>query len=218
MEYYILDTETTGLKPGYHEFTEISIIRCKDLVQKTWNVKIKYPDRCEKRALEVTNKTVKQLLNKGKYIEEVILLFNKFLEEDGVTPDQRVCVAHNSPFDSRFLIHVWKEHDYEFPIVFWECTLSMSKYFNKKNKLDKIAKLDDMLKKLNIKGEIENTHSSGVDCRNTFRLRNYLIKNGVEELQFIKATKEYIENKNTNKAKEDEVLEEDPAMNEIFDF
>lgn len=214
MEYYVIDVETTGVSATKHELTEISIIRCKDLVQKNWYIKIKHPENCERRALEITNKTVRELLTRGKYIEEIIPMVNKFLEEDGARPEERVMIAHNAPFDQRFVEEKWKEQGLVFPAQMWSCTLSMSRKYNKAHGLSKEAKLNDMIVKLGIKGETVGQHGAGVDTRNTYRLRNYFLKNGIVEVEFIKASKNYVK-----KIKEESSIEQDdPAMDEIFNF
>lgn len=55
--YYILDTETTGLKAGYHEINQISVIRTSDGFQKTLNIAVDHPERASKEALDIQGKT-----------------------------------------------------------------------------------------------------------------------------------------------------------------
>ena len=56
IHYYVIDTETTGLKSNYHEMTEIGIIRCSDRVQLWRQIKCFYPERASLDALEITKK------------------------------------------------------------------------------------------------------------------------------------------------------------------
>jgi DNA polymerase III epsilon subunit-like protein len=217
LSYFTIDLETTGTRPGFHEITEIAIIRHSDLVQYIWDVKIKYPERADPRALEVTNTTVSKLLSRGKYIEEVIPDVNAFIEEDGITPEQRVMVGHNVSFDKRMAKKAWEMNGFVFPALFFECTLAMSRRYVKINKLNTKCKLEEIIHTLGIKGEL-GYHSAAVDTRNTFKLRNFLIKNGIDELQFIKADEDFVKKIKEKDEKEeaDKDLEDDPAMKEFF--
>ena len=58
LKFYVIDTETTGLKSGYHEMTEIGIIRCEDRVQLWRQIKCVYPERANIDALMITKKTL----------------------------------------------------------------------------------------------------------------------------------------------------------------
>lgn len=216
MEYYVCDTETTGVDVSKNELTEISIIRNKDLVQKTWNIKIKYPENCQKQALEITGKTIRQLLTTGKYIEEVIPLVNKFLEEDGVRPEERIILAHNYSFDQRFIEYWWKECGYVFPAKLWCCTLAMSKKYNKKLGLSKDAKLETMIEKFGIKHK--KFHSATYDTQATYKLFLKLKQAGINEFEFTKASKSYVETIKQSDDLEKTDLENDACMDEVFNF
>ena len=61
IQYYIIDTETTGLKAGYHEMTEIGIIRCTDRVQLWRQIKCINPERASFDALAITKKTLSDI-------------------------------------------------------------------------------------------------------------------------------------------------------------
>ena len=216
MERYVLDTETTGVDCKKHEITEIAIIRCKDLVQKTWNVKIKYPENCDKKALEVTRTTPQQLVSRGKHIEEVIPMVNAFLDEDKTEPKNRIIIAHNAPFDERFVSHYWNKSGFNFPAYMWCCTLAMSRKYNKLNGLDKAARLEVMLVKLGIKHNPNALHGSTIDTQQTYKLHKKFLELGVNELEFVYASKYYANQiKEQNEANIDE---DDAALAEALTF
>jgi DNA polymerase III epsilon subunit-like protein len=107
IQYYIIDTETTGLKAGYHECVEIGIIRCVDRVQLWRQIIAESPERSSFDALAITKKTLSDL-EKGHRKEDVVAECEKFFNEDKLTPAHRCIVAHNSPFDRKFLHALWE--------------------------------------------------------------------------------------------------------------
>jgi len=186
---YIIDLETNGIDAKIHEITEVSIIRCIDLVQKTWFLKINHPERCQSQALAITKKTAKELAAREKHLSDVIEDIDAFIKEDGGTPDERVMIAHNSPFDRRFCEKWWKKLDRIFPANMWECTMAMSRKHMKIVSPDEKkpkATLISLISRFEIKAETKY-HGAGPDTRNTYRLRDYLLKQGtIKEVQFIK--------------------------------
>ncbi len=190
MEYYLVDTETTGLKNGFHELTEISIIRCKDRAQKVWLVKIKHPERASKEALHITGKTVNELLSRGRYIEDILDEVDDFLKEDKEEPDGRVMIAHNAPFDRRFLEGVWEQQGRTWLANYWLDTKEMGRKFVKGIPNPTNAKislsLDNLLKVANIKNIESGAHSAEVDARNTYRLWDKFKTVGISNTEFTK--------------------------------
>ncbi|NJO18581.1 MAG: hypothetical protein HC877_23490 [Thioploca sp.] len=72
IKYYVLDVETTGLKAGYHEINQISVLRESDNKLISYDIRVDYPERVNYQALEIQGKT-KQDLYKGedkKYIKD----------------------------------------------------------------------------------------------------------------------------------------------------
>src|ERR1700722_11098098 len=102
IEFLIIDSETTGTNPNYHEVNEVSIIRCKTKVQLTEFIKCDYPERASMDALMITKKTLADL-GKGNTKEYVVDKIDRFLNTDGLTPAHRCFVAHNWSFDKRFI-------------------------------------------------------------------------------------------------------------------
>jgi len=189
MQKYVLDTETSGLKPGFHEITEISILRCEDLEQRVWKLNIHHPERFSKEAIMVTGQNVNSILKRGIYLEDSMDDINDFLKEDNNDADGRVIIAHNGCFDRRQIEHNWGMHKKTFPANYWLDTKEMArKYIRKDLKLQgrqsvALGRLLDFLKIKNIEA---NAHSAEVDVRNTFRLWKYLEARGISNIEFTK--------------------------------
>lgn len=186
LKYYVIDTETTGLRANYHEVNEIGIIRCQDRMQLWRPVICEYPERANFDSLKITKKTMADL-SKGFVKNKVIEECNKFFEEDGGTPAHRCIVAHNASFDRRFLHAMWGNCNLSFPANLWLDTISLVKDYGKKNGMTKIsAKLHDACDLLGIK-KFADSHNAKVDSRNTYLIWRELIENRkVDFLPFIK--------------------------------
>lgn len=174
IEYYIIDTETNGLKENYHEMTEIGIIRVKDRVQLWSQIKCEYPERSSFDALKITNKTISDL-SIGKTKEEIVQECNAFFEEDNLTPAHRCIICHNANFDQRFLHSLWKSVNKEFPANLWLDTMSMVRLYAKDNGIIKPkVNLHASCDLLEIK-KISKAHNAKVDSRNTYLLFDKLV-------------------------------------------
>src|SRR5579885_2444747 len=196
LHYYVIDTETTGLKSNYHEMSEIGIIRCTDRVQLWRQIKCVYPERANFDALAITKKTLADLEN-GHDAKAVVEECNRFFAEDGSTPAGRCIVAHNAPFDRKFLHALWELHGHEFPAHLWLDTISLTKEFlkNADQSQLKIAKtatgrvstqLHACCYIVGVK-KISEAHNAKVDSRNTYLLhRNLVEEKKVDYLPFIK--------------------------------
>jgi DNA polymerase III epsilon subunit-like protein len=195
LQYYVIDTETTGLKSGYHEMTEIGIIRCTDRHQVWKQIKCVYPERANFDALAITNKTMTDLEN-GYDKEEIVTMCDKFFAEDGLTAAHRCIVAHNAPFDRRFLHALWESCGKEFPAHLWLDTMSLAKQFIKENGIEEECKKLGLPKpKVNLHAacdlvgvkKLADAHNAKVDSRNTFLLHRQLVEEKkIDYLPFIK--------------------------------
>jgi len=184
MEYYIIDTETTGLKAGHHEITDISIVRCTDRAQLTKKIKIDHPDRVSMQALEVTGRNYEDILG-GEDKFEVVERCEEFWREDGLTPEHRCMVAHNAPFDKRFCHALWEDVGKEFPVVCWMDTIKFAKTWAKEiGVYQKSFKLELALKFAGI-SELPGAHTAAGDARNTYLLWKKGMDNGVDHLPAI---------------------------------
>lgn len=188
--YYVIDTETTGLKAGHNEMTEIGIIRYTDRVQLWRQIKCEYPERANFDALAITKKTMADL-EKGHVKEDVVEECTKFFEEDGATPTHRCIIAHNAAFDRRFLHALWESCGKEFPAHLWLDTISLTKDYAKKTGLvskgtKQSFKLHDACELVGIR-KFSDAHNAKVDSRNTYLLHRDLIEEKkVDYLPFIK--------------------------------
>jgi DNA polymerase III epsilon subunit-like protein len=186
LKYYVIDTETTGLKAGYHEMTEIGIIRCEDRVQLHRLIKCENPERASFDALAITKKTMADL-ERGNDRNDVVAECDKFFEEDGATPAHRCIIAHNAPFDRKFLHAFWEVCGRQFPAHLWLDTIPLTKAYAKqiglvKPKVNLHAACDIVgIKKLS------DAHNARVDSRNTYLLHRDLVEvKKVDYLPFIK--------------------------------
>lgn len=186
IKYYIIDTETTGLKANFHEMTEIGIIRCEDRVQLWRQIRCEYPERANFDALAITKKTMADL-ERGQEKTNVVEECEKFFAEDGLTPAHRCIVAHNAPFDRKFLHALWGQCGKEFPADLWLCTMALTRDFAKKNGIVKPkVNLHASLDLLGVK-KISEAHNAKVDSRNTYLLHRSLTEDKkVDYLPFIK--------------------------------
>lgn len=194
--YYIIDTETTGLKSNFHEMTEIGIIRCTDRVQLWRQIKCEYPERANFDALAITKKSMADLEN-GFDKRLVAEQCEKFFAEDGATPAHRCIVCHNAPFDRKFLHAMWEQCGMTFPANLWLDTQSLSKEYYKtidpstvpivKTATGRVSyTLHACCDMVGIK-KISEAHNAKVDSRNTYLLHKNLVdEKKVDYLKFIK--------------------------------
>ena len=185
MLYYILDVETNGLKPRWHEITQISVIRFEDRHQLTRYIRIDHPERTSLEALNNTGRTYQDLL-KGDDAKSVVEACEAFWDQDGKTPEHRCLVAHNASFDKNFCHALWESLGKEFPVVCWLDTMKFVKEWAKKvGMAPKKFSLSEVLKFAKIK-PIGEAHNAESDTRNTYMLLDKGLKLGVDHLSSIK--------------------------------
>jgi len=188
MKYVVLDIETTGFSPQKQEITEVSILRCEDLVQCTWDVLIKHPENADPGALEVTKTSIEELMSRGRHIEDITDEIDDFIKEVSSDPDEIVCIGHYVRFDRSFLEHNWELSNKIWKANYWLDTYEMSKKYVKN-----IAKIEEktscsltnMLKLASIR-ELPGAHSSTVDVQNTYKLYMHMLKRGMTNSEYIK--------------------------------
>jgi len=184
IHYYVTDVETTGLRSGYHEVTQISIIRCSDRNQLNKYIKAEHVNRTSPRALEVTGRTYADL-SKGEDKEPVVDFCDKFFNEDGASPEERCIIGHNvHRFDRRFLHHLWQSVNKKFPANLWLDTLpSTKKFASQKGIASDNFKLDSCLTVIGATPR-PGGHNAVVDTQNTYILWKGLEKDGMDLLPF----------------------------------
>jgi DNA polymerase III epsilon subunit-like protein len=169
LKYYILDSETTGFKAGWHEMTELSVIRYDDRVQLTRQIKSEYPERANDQSLQITGRTITDIM-KGADREDVVHVFNKFFNQDDLTPEHRCIVAHSAPFDKRFCHALWESVGETFPAVHWLDTVKVGKEWALKvGKQPENYKLPTMLKFAEV-NPMKGIHNAESDARNLYLL------------------------------------------------
>jgi len=206
INYYVLDTETSGLMIDVHEINQISVLRVIDREQLSIQIKVKHPHVYSPQALEVQGITPDDL-KKGVPVEEAVESVNMFLQEDGQTKAHRCIIAHNAPFDRKFVHRAWDRLDIEFPADLWLCTQSFSKrHVAKHRNGEKIAEAQvkcgveikrDKFGSLKPKFGLNNfmmgvglvpklgAHSAEVDVQNTVELYQWLMNSNTEHVSLI---------------------------------
>jgi DNA polymerase III epsilon subunit-like protein len=206
INFYIADTETTGLAIDVHEINQISVMRVIDQKQLSLQIKVKHPHVYNIQALEVQGITPDDL-KKGIPLEEAIILIEKFLNEDGQKPANRCIIAHNAPFDRKFIHRAWDTCNKVLPADLWLCTQSFAKRYIAKHRTgEKIAEAQvkngveikkDKYGALKPKFGLNNfmvgiglvpkigAHSAEVDVQNTVALYNWLMNSNTEYVSLI---------------------------------
>lgn len=205
LNLYIIDTETTGLSIDVHEINQISVLRVEDREQLDIQIKVKKPHVYNPQALEIQGISPADL-RQGDTIEDAVAMVNTFLSEDGKTKAHRCMIAHNAPFDRKFVHRAWDIVDKEFPADLWMCTQSFGKRYVKKHGGEKIAQaqlaagidirkdkkgkfkpkfgLNNFMVGVGLR-PIEGAHQASIDAKNTVDLYNWLIKSNTEHVSLI---------------------------------
>jgi len=180
LQYYILDTETTGLKAGHHDLTEISCIHYNDdpelTLQYSVLVKALNPKNANADALRITRKTFADLFH-GEDLIDAIDKLDEFLNLDGLDPAHRVIVGHNIPFDRRFLWKAYELYDKRLPADMWLDTLPlMRKHFKRIGETTKNLKLIECCdrKKIQKFGSLDQIHGAKADTQNNYALFRHM--------------------------------------------
>lgn len=98
-EYVAVDIETTGLRPGNDEITEIAAVRYENGVEKESFCKlVKITQPLKESIIKLTGITDEMLRSKGEDCKEVIEKFAEFVGETEL-------VCHNASFDMSFINH-----------------------------------------------------------------------------------------------------------------
>lgn len=197
LHYYIIDTETTGLKPRHHEITQISIIRCSDRHQLNKYIRAEHPERATYKALEITGRTMSDIVS-GEQKEDVVKFCQDFIEQDGQTPEARCFVAHNADFDKRFCFALWESVGMKFPSNLWLCTkVFTGGLANKLGIYKPKLTLEASCKLAGVKTR-SGAHNAAVDAQNTYFLWDKLMNSDVDYLNYIKRMPHIIENETSN--------------------
>ena len=185
LKYFILDTETTGLRAGHHEITEISIIRYDNLNQLTRKIKPLYPQRADWNALKATGRTKTDLYkgeNKEKILEEVIEFFNT----ESAPPEERCIIAFNAAFDRRFVFALFEEAKISFPAHCWVDARSVARVWAKKLGLVKPKLSQASVLEFTKTKTLPGAHTAIIDTRNLYFFWKNALENEIDFLPFLK--------------------------------
>ena len=185
IKYYILDSETTGLNPNYHEIIELSVIRFDDRFQLSKNIKASYPRRYNQASLSLTGRKPEDLY-KGAPKDKVVDLFNSFFEQDNLSPKERCIIAFVAHFDRNFCYKMWDSVGKVFPAENWLDAKNLGKTIAKNQGLIKPKlNLDNCLKIAGIE-PVPGAHTAQGDTRNTYLLVKKAIEQGLDLISLIK--------------------------------
>jgi DNA polymerase III epsilon subunit-like protein len=183
MCYFILDVETTGFKPGFHEIVEFSLIKCSDRTQLSHYVRAEFPARANPKSLEIIQRSRTDIL-KGISKEEAFEQINKFICSDGASPEARCVIGHQVYFDRNFVWALFRQMNKNFPANFWLDTKSLTKNWLKKQgilKPDSLT-LEACLAQNNIK-PMPGKHNAIADAQNTYLLWHKAVEAGNDLLE-----------------------------------
>lgn len=213
LDYYVIDVETTGLKAFWHEISELSVIRVKDKVQLSKDVKCSYPKRANLDSLRITNKSLSDLLL-GDTKLTVVNTVNTLFEQDGNTPDGRVIVAYNGAFDRRMLHALWHECGKIFPANLWLDPLQMMRAYAKSQNMGKVSLgLSNACDLMGIKKFA--AHKAKGDTRRTYLLYDKLVNEiGMNHLSYIKTERHKV----ASPVKQIEYSDDDLSLLSEIDF
>lgn len=175
IQFYVVDTETNGLSVKMHEICEVSIIRASDRMQLSREIRVDKPENSSYDALRVTGKTLDDL-KRGITKLQMINEFHEFIEQDGVEPNYRCFIAHNTSFDRGFMVAMWEKFGRRFPFDLYLDTIPMFKdYCNKQGITKTKANLTAACEVLGIK-KYGSAHNAKIDTRHTYLLWEHLSK------------------------------------------
>ena len=114
--YAIVDVETTGLNPNYHEIIDIGII----IINQNLEIKGQYfskvlpsfPERIDPMAqningFDLQRWTQEEAISEEELINQMNIFLNNYIGKP-------IFIAFNSWFDSGFVRNLLNEHDYKF--------------------------------------------------------------------------------------------------------
>lgn len=115
-EFYVADTETTGLDDHENDVIEISLLRLSSNEQKTWSLKPLNSATISLDALRVNGHKLEDLLHNTKegrerYLnpQKVIVDIENWVLDDGVPAQNRFLIGQNISFDRGMFEQLWKK-------------------------------------------------------------------------------------------------------------
>lgn len=187
MHYYVIDVESTGLKAGFHEISQISVIRCSDRNQLSLFITIENFKAVDPRALEATGRTIQDLIRSDSVDKKTAVdKLHNFITSDNMTDEHRCFIGHNCDFDKRFCHALWDKAGKKFPGACWLDTKPFAKQWAIQNGITpENLKLPTCIEFAGIKSAGVH-HNAITDTRNTYALWKKAMDDGIDHLPFIK--------------------------------
>jgi DNA polymerase III epsilon subunit-like protein len=186
LDFWVIDTETNGMKTGWHEIFQISLIHYPSKLQLSKDIRVEFPERSNQESLNITGKTRDQIVI-GENKEAVVEAVDNFLLQHGKSPEFRCIIGHSVNFDMRFCHALWNSCGKKMPASLWLDTKEVTRIFSKKMGMIK--------PKLNLEAALTLTgttptsgtaHNAVKDARDCYRLFCKLIEEGVDYVPKIK--------------------------------
>lgn len=160
-KYVVFDLETTGLSPEYAEIIEIGAVRVENgIIKERFQTYVNPRGRIPRQITELTGISSRQT-DGAPRIEDATERFLKFIGDD-------ILIAHNAPFDLRFMCTVCAILGYRFENDVMDSMKIAKRYIQSKSY--KLETLKNML------GIRLPSHSAIDDCVVTSRVVEYCRK------------------------------------------
>jgi len=193
----VIDTETTGLDPWFHEIAQIAVLpldNClkirRDVVPFNIFMKLEFPERVEKSALRKNNLTVNKLQLEGFDREKTKDLLFSWRDKLGLsctvygTPKKMMLLGHNLAYDIAFIQNWLGEDMYaELFDYHYRDTMILANYLNdraavhaEKVPFSKVT-LTWLANQFNI--DTEGAHDALIDCIITSKVYGKLCEQGL---------------------------------------
>jgi len=175
-EFYIADSETTGLDPVENDVIETSLIRLSTQEQKTWLLKPININNISTNALRVNGHKLEDILHQTKegrenYLDpnKIIVDIENWVMDDGVPAQNRFLIGQNIGFDRSMFENLWKKCNASGSFPFGRRmidTMGIELFFD--YCIGKFAEgysLSNLTKKYGVKNE--KAHSAAADTKAT---------------------------------------------------
>lgn len=175
-EFYLADTETTGLHVIDHDIIEISLLRLSSDEQKTWCLKPLNTNTISTDALRVNGHKLEDLLHqtkagKERYLDpqKVIIDIENWVMDDGVPAQNRFLIGQNISFDKDRFEQLWNKCNSSNSFPFGRRmidTMGIELFFDycRQNFAEGYS-LANLVKKYGVKNE--KAHTAAADTRAT---------------------------------------------------
>lgn len=120
--FCVVDTETTGLKPDYHEIIQVAVILCDDnldeVARTSFRIRPKWIERADAKALEINGYQPRTWNPKFFSHKKAFLHLNKFFSAHNKYNEEIVTVGQNVKFDMGFLSASYERESVLFPFSY----------------------------------------------------------------------------------------------------